>query len=286
MKKIYISVLILIIIGLGAYIAGYNPLGNNKEYNQKVEVIIGENTDANTKAVKAFMDQVNARFDLYIERLKPAIEDKPKWRVLWNHITFDSEEASLVLTEHFNTMVFENQEGDKTLAEIVADLNFAFEENENTMLIKISKDTAQFRLDDKHVDIMSELKAKMDSEMGDIAGDISKNLGITMATSIVAEELARYFIGVPVGAAATTVIASTGGGSVAGPVGTAVGFTVGLATGFFVEMYMDSKNNEKLEIELTNAINEARDKVITHYVDFLNEKVVEIEKSNKTILLK
>ncbi len=286
MKKIYIAVLVVLAIVLGCYIADYNPMGNFREYNRKVEVLIDENKASNSKAAEELIAQVNAKFDLYIARLKPAIEDKPKWRVLWNHVTFDKEEAAQVLTDHFNKHVFDNQEGEKTLSDIVADFNLALEENENQMLIKIAQETAEYRLDDKHLDIMSDLKAQMDAEMDGIAKDISTSLGITMVSSVVAEELARYFVGLPIGAAATTVLTAAGGGSVAGPVGTGVGFVVGLATGYFVEKYMDDKNNQKLEFELTNAINEARAKVITHYTDYLNQKVDEIDESNKAKLLR
>lgn len=251
-KKIYAMLLIAIAIMIGVYIYKYSS-ETTQIYN-----IVKENEERDKTAVDGFIKELDDIFEKYKKNVHHAVEIKPKWRALWERLKGNKEKASQLFSEHFNKEIFGKE--NSSLSSIVSNLEYELKSNRNDLSIKMGE---FLESSGNEGTIGEEISKNLESQFEEIFKNSQKdsvnNLVVTTVSSIVVEELTR--IAVVYGIALTFTAGGGTVGSSLGPVGTIVGVGVGGIAGYFVDWYMEKKNNEKLESAIIEALENAKEKI-------------------------
>lgn len=237
------------------------------------------------KAVDNFIVEIDKVFDQYVKNVPSVVEDAPRWRVLWNKITFDKKEAETLMAEHFKK-IFEDKQG--LLKTAIDTLQYNFEKNQNNALKQLQADVAV-----KNINIdMNSLHKEIKMLSTTAIAESNKILIASAITSIIAEELTRWGITAGFTFTTTAVGAATGGaaGSVVPIVGTGIGIVVGAGVGCLTDLYFKTQFEKKLTADIQKALNSARKKVKSQYKKSLynvaKEKKSTLEKSIEECLQK
>lgn len=249
-----------ILITLFASALGYLIYTQHVSLGLEAECIADQVFVADIKAVDNFIVEIDKVFDQYEKNVPSVVEDAPRWRVLWNKITFDEKEAETLMAEHFKK-IFEDKQG--LLKTAIDTLQYNFEKNQNNALKQLQADVAV-----KNINIdMNALHDYIKRLSKKTIVDSNKILITSVITSIIAEELTRW--GITAGFTFTTTVAgaATGGtaGSVVPIVGTGIGIVVGASVGYVTDLYFKTQFEKKLTADIQKTLNSARKKVKSQY---------------------
>lgn len=263
----------VIALAIAAGIIAYFAYNIAAEYERKALLLnaVNESSIGDKLAVDNFIKDLDAIFDIYIERVPQAVESKPKWRVTWNMATGDKAEAEKLISDHFNDEIFNKNDGKASLGDISAKLCYELELNKNSLSLKIGKILGNGKTYSGINSEMTLLREKMNAVFSETKKAIALNLLTSIGSSIIAEELTRMSVTYGVGATFTAVGMTTG--SVVPAIGTAIGICVGFASGYAVESYIDAKNNKKIANAIIDALNSSREKIKSDYKNALYKRI-------------
>ena len=88
-------------------------------------------------AFESFLEKSDRIFDLYVSRLPEAIDNKPKWTVLWHTIKGDKKHADKILSEYFQEKVFFDDADALNWSAIISELKNDIFVHQREMLLEV-----------------------------------------------------------------------------------------------------------------------------------------------------
>ncbi len=238
----------------------------NQIKQQSITSILKTYEIEQTKSAEKFITAIDDVFDIYIANVHHVVENKPKWRVIWNTLTFDEQEAEELMLQHFNNIF---KDSNNTLDLAIETLNYECELNQNKLYANIG---VEIKNNNLQLDT-DKLKEVLKKQNNNIISTSNKALLVSIITAIATEELMR--IGLT--ATFTTITASTTtgatGGSFAPGIGNTIGVIVGFIGGITIDCFIEKKYNQQLEIDIINALKNSRNKIKQKYKEKLYQDI-------------
>lgn len=254
MKKIYIAILLAGLAGVLYYL--YDSSQEAKKTEVKIENIVHKNLQKDLNAFESFLEKSDRIFDLYVSRLPEAIDNKPKWTVLWHTIKGDKKHADKILSEYFQEKVFFDDADALNWSAIISELKNDIFVHQREMLLEVE---ATLQTENNIVEIqtiMDSLQSNLQHEYDQLSTKISQDICVSIVAAFLAEELTR--VSVTSGIAAVATASATAGTVITPGIGTAIGVCIGMVAGFSIDWYLEKKNNAKIKNTMTEAILEAK----------------------------
>ena len=96
-----------------------------------------KNLQKDLNAFESFLEKSDRIFDLYVSRLPEAIDNKPKWTVLWHTIKGDKKHADKILSEYFQEKVFFDDADALNWSAIISELKNDIFVHQREMLLEV-----------------------------------------------------------------------------------------------------------------------------------------------------
>ena len=123
-------------------------------------------------AFESFLEKSDRIFDLYVSRLPEAIDNKPKWTVLWHTIKGDKKHADKILSEYFQEKVFFDDADALNWSAIISELKNDIFVHQREMLLEVE---ATLQTENNIVDIqtiMDSLQSNLQHEYDQLSTKI------------------------------------------------------------------------------------------------------------------
>lgn len=123
-------------------------------------------------AFESFLEKSDRIFDLYVSRVPEAIDNKPKWTVLWHTIKGDKKHADKILSEYFQEKVFFDDADALNWSAIISELKNDIFVHQREMLLEVE---ATLQTENNIVDIqtiMDSLESNLQHEYDQLSTKI------------------------------------------------------------------------------------------------------------------
>lgn len=131
-----------------------------------------KNLQKDLNAFESFLEKSDRIFDLYVSRLPEAIDNKPKWTVLWHTIKGDKKHADKILSEYFQEKVFFDDADALNWSAIISELKNDIFVHQREMLLEVE---ATLQTENNIVDIqtiMDSLQSNLQHEYDQLSTKI------------------------------------------------------------------------------------------------------------------
>ncbi|MBE6413621.1 MAG: hypothetical protein E7035_03580 [Verrucomicrobiaceae bacterium] len=252
------SIIALLITAITIFAEIFMLVLTNTQNNKLITITINEFTNQQKQAVDNFFKSIDSAFKVYINNVPNVVQDKPKWRIIWNTITYDKQEAQTIIEEHFKKIFIDNK---NTLNTAIDTFNYEQQKAYNNLFEKLN-----IELQNKNIkQNTSQLKQALSELNSSIISISNKATVLATISAIATEELTR--IGIT--ATFSTITATTTTGATSGSffpvVGTSIGIVVGLATGITADYFIEKKYNKQLSTEIIKALKDSQSKIKEAY---------------------